>query len=108
MRCCWLWRTNNTGPRIISATTTSSSRSPEVAGERRGADLAQPAQRESCVTPHALTMEHAPIPFLDLGAGHAELRTELDAAWQRVFASDRLILGPEVEAFEAEFAAYCG
>ena len=55
-----------------------------------------------------MTTTPFPIPFLDLGAGHAEARAELDAAWQRVFASDRLILGPEVEAFEAEFAAYCG
>jgi dTDP-4-amino-4,6-dideoxygalactose transaminase len=55
-----------------------------------------------------MTIDRSPIPFLDLGAGHAEAREELDAAWQRVLASDRLILGPEVEAFEAEFAAYCG
>jgi dTDP-4-amino-4,6-dideoxygalactose transaminase len=55
-----------------------------------------------------MTMDQTAIPFLDLGAGHAEARAELDAAWQRVLASDRLILGPEVEAFEAEFAAYCG
>jgi dTDP-4-amino-4,6-dideoxygalactose transaminase len=55
-----------------------------------------------------MTTNPFPIPFLDLGAGHAEARAELDAAWQRVWASDRLILGPEVEAFEAEFAAYCG
>jgi dTDP-3-amino-3,4,6-trideoxy-alpha-D-glucose transaminase len=48
------------------------------------------------------------IPFLDLGAGHAEIRADLDAAWHRVLASGRLVLASEVEMFEAEFAAYCG
>jgi dTDP-3-amino-3,4,6-trideoxy-alpha-D-glucose transaminase len=50
---------------------------------------------------------HASVPFLDLGAAHAELRDALDAAWRRVVAANRFVLGPEVEAFEAEFAAYC-
>jgi dTDP-4-amino-4,6-dideoxygalactose transaminase len=48
------------------------------------------------------------VPFLDLPAGQAEVRPQLNAAWRRVLASNRLILGPEVEAFEAAFAAYCG
>jgi len=47
------------------------------------------------------------IPFLDFEAMHRELRPALDAAYQRVVASDRFILGTEVEAFEKEFAAYC-
>jgi dTDP-4-amino-4,6-dideoxygalactose transaminase len=33
---------------------------------------------------------------------------EIDAAIERVLSSGTYILGPEVEAFEAEFAAYCG
>ncbi|UQX05389.1 DegT/DnrJ/EryC1/StrS family aminotransferase [Streptomyces sp. RerS4] len=49
-----------------------------------------------------------PVPFLDLRAPYAELRAGLDAAWARVMGSGRFVLGPEVEAFEAEFAAYCG
>ncbi|HEX8501576.1 MAG TPA: DegT/DnrJ/EryC1/StrS family aminotransferase [Pyrinomonadaceae bacterium] len=48
------------------------------------------------------------IPFLDLRAPHAELRDELEAAARRVMESGWFILGPECEAFEAEFAAYCG
>jgi dTDP-4-amino-4,6-dideoxygalactose transaminase len=48
------------------------------------------------------------VPFLDLVGAHAELRDELDAAALRVLSSGRLLLGPETEAFEAEFAAYCG
>jgi len=48
------------------------------------------------------------IPFLDLGAAYRELKPEIDAAVSRVLASGWYILGPEVEAFEAEWAAYCG
>jgi dTDP-4-amino-4,6-dideoxygalactose transaminase len=48
------------------------------------------------------------IPFLDLGAAYRELKTEIDAAIHRVLDSGWYILGPEVEAFEAEWAAYCG
>lgn len=48
------------------------------------------------------------VPFLDLKAGYLELQDELDAAHQRVMASGWYVLGPEVEAFETEFAAYCG
>ena len=47
-------------------------------------------------------------PFLDMKAPYVELRAELDAAYQRVMASGQYILGEEVEAFEAEFATYCG
>ena len=50
----------------------------------------------------------AEVPFLDLGAGYRELRDELDRAHARVMASGRFVLGPEVEAFEREFAGYCG
>ena len=48
------------------------------------------------------------VPFLDLGAATAEVRVELDAALGRVLASGWYILGPEVEAFEREFAAFVG
>ena len=37
-----------------------------------------------------------------------ELKEELDAAHERVMLSGHFILGEEVEAFEAEFAAFCG
>lgn len=48
------------------------------------------------------------IPFLDLGKTYKELKTELDSAIQRVMNSGWYIQGEEVEAFEAEFAEYCG
>lgn len=48
------------------------------------------------------------IPFLDLSAPYRELQPEIDAAVARVLASGWYILGPEVEAFESEWADYCG
>ena len=48
------------------------------------------------------------IPFLDLGAAYREVQPQIDAAVARVLASGWYILGPEVEAFEADWAAYCG
>ena len=47
------------------------------------------------------------IPFLDLGAAYRELKPEIDAAVARVLDSGWYILGPEVEAFEVEWSAYC-
>jgi len=47
------------------------------------------------------------IPFLDLRRLHDQLGNELDSAFRRVRESGWLILGPELEAFEAEFAHYC-
>lgn len=52
-------------------------------------------------------MTNKPIPFLDLAAEHALLRPSLDAAYARVMAAGLWILGPELRAFEAEFAALC-
>ena len=47
------------------------------------------------------------VPFLDLQAPYLELKEELDTAAARVMSSGQYILGAEVAAFEAEFAAYC-
>src|SRR3569623_1617435 len=48
------------------------------------------------------------VPFLDLRAAYLELKSEIDAAVSRSLDSGWYILGTEVEAFEAEWAAYCG
>jgi dTDP-4-amino-4,6-dideoxygalactose transaminase len=48
------------------------------------------------------------VPFLDVKAAYRELQSALDAAYRRVMESGWYILGEEVEAFEDEFAAYCG
>ena len=48
------------------------------------------------------------IKFLDLHKINERFRGELDAAAKRVLDSGWYLLGKENEAFEAEFAAYCG
>ncbi len=48
------------------------------------------------------------IPFFDLKAQYESIRAELDEAALRVMQSGWFILGPEVKAFEQEFAAYLG
>lgn len=48
------------------------------------------------------------VPFLNLQPQYLELKDQFDAACQRVAKSGWFILGPEVEKFESEFAAYCG
>lgn len=50
----------------------------------------------------------ATIAFLDLKTPHQQIRAELDEAYNRCLNSGWYILGKEVEAFETEFAAYCG
>ena len=47
------------------------------------------------------------IPFLDLSTAYHELKPKIDAAVSRVLESGWYILGPEVEAFEAEWATFC-
>lgn len=47
-----------------------------------------------------------PIAFLDLQSEYRELKPEIDQAIQSVLDRNQFILGPEVEAFENEFAAY--
>lgn len=49
-----------------------------------------------------------PIPILDLKAQYATIRADVESAIARVMESQHFILGPEVEAFEREIAAYCG
>jgi dTDP-4-amino-4,6-dideoxygalactose transaminase len=45
------------------------------------------------------------VPLLDLAAQYRPIRDEILAAMTRVADSQRFILGPEVDAFEAEIAA---
>jgi hypothetical protein len=48
------------------------------------------------------------VPFLELRETYLEIKDELDAAYHRVMNSGWYILGEEVDAFESEFATYCG
>jgi len=49
-----------------------------------------------------------PVPYLDLGALPREFEGELERTVARVAASGWYLLGPELEAFERDFASYCG
>ncbi|MPQ98615.1 erythromycin biosynthesis sensory transduction protein eryC1 [Modestobacter sp. I12A-02628] len=48
------------------------------------------------------------VPLLDLSALHAELGDELASAALRVLGSERVLLGPELAAFEQAWAAQVG
>ncbi len=50
--------------------------------------------------------ELTPVPLLDLKAQYKTIKTEIDAAIQRVVESQYFILGPEVRALETEIAEY--
>jgi dTDP-4-amino-4,6-dideoxygalactose transaminase len=54
----------------------------------------------------AITELH--IPLVDLKAQYSAIRGEIDAAIARVLQNTSFILGPEVKAFEAAFAAFSG
>ncbi len=49
-----------------------------------------------------------PVPFLDLKAQYKTIKADIDPAIQAVIDSCAFALGPAVEKFEKEFAAYCG
>ncbi len=52
--------------------------------------------------------EPAPIPMVDLKAQYQALRSELEPAMAEAMAATQYILGPNVQAFEQEAAAYLG
>jgi dTDP-4-amino-4,6-dideoxygalactose transaminase len=47
------------------------------------------------------------VPFLDLKAQHAALERELTDAFRAIVRDAAFVGGPEVEAFEREFGAFC-
>lgn len=48
------------------------------------------------------------IPLVDLRAQHAAVAEEVAEGWQEVLAQTAFIGGPQVAAFETEYAAYAG
>ncbi|MFO1499932.1 MAG: DegT/DnrJ/EryC1/StrS family aminotransferase [Verrucomicrobiota bacterium] len=48
------------------------------------------------------------VPYVDLGLQHRDIADELVSSVRRVLESGGFVLGEELEAFEREFAAYCG
>jgi dTDP-4-amino-4,6-dideoxygalactose transaminase len=56
-------------------------------------------------TPGSVT---APIPLVDLAVQHAQVAAEVEEGWTRVVGQGSFILGPDVAAFERDFAAFSG
>ena len=48
------------------------------------------------------------IPFVSFEKMHNEIKVEVLAKMQEIYEKNWFIQGPEVTAFEEEFAAYCG
>ncbi|TDW29946.1 DegT/DnrJ/EryC1/StrS family aminotransferase [Cryobacterium psychrophilum] len=48
------------------------------------------------------------VPFIDLAAQQAEIADEVLPTWQAQFRAAAFIGGPEISAFEREYAAYIG
>ncbi len=53
-------------------------------------------------------VDNRPIPFIDVAAQRRRLGRAIDDAVARVLAHCQFIQGPEVRAFEADVAAFCG
>ncbi len=49
-----------------------------------------------------------PVPFLDIKAQYLSIKPEIDGAIANVIDTSAFALGPAVEAFERDFAKYCG
>lgn len=49
-----------------------------------------------------------PIPYFSFNKMHTDIQVKARDAFERVYNNGHFILGPEVEAFESEYAAYCG
>jgi dTDP-4-amino-4,6-dideoxygalactose transaminase len=74
--------------------------------------LVQSHQKESAVSGNVAvtpgTGSDIDIPAESLARYHAAIAGELTTAFKQVLAGPRFTLGPQLAAFEAEFAGYCG
>ena len=68
----------------------------------------RPRQGVKGVTVVSLPTEPISVPALDLKAQYRTIRDEIERVVLEVIESQHFILGPEVNALEAEVAAYCG
>ncbi len=48
------------------------------------------------------------VPFIDFTKQNEAIKNEVDAGWKAVIEKSAFIMGPQVKAFEEEFARYCG
>jgi dTDP-4-amino-4,6-dideoxygalactose transaminase len=61
----------------------------------------------SLMNQHA-RLDTTPIPFIDVAAQRRRLGSAVDEAVARVLAHCQFVMGPEVQAFEKDLAAFCG
>jgi dTDP-4-amino-4,6-dideoxygalactose transaminase len=61
----------------------------------------------SVMNQHA-RLDQAPIPFIDVAAQRRRLGRAIDDAIERVLGHCQFVMGPEVQAFEKDLAAFCG
>lgn len=54
-----------------------------------------------------MALQEDMVPLVDLKAQYESIKGEIDVAIAEVLATAQFILGPKVEAFEADFASYC-
>ena len=59
-------------------------------------------------TDPATRLERPAVPVEDVTRWHAAIADELREAFEACLPGTRFTLGPQLRAFEAEFAAYCG
>lgn len=48
------------------------------------------------------------VPFIDFTKQNEVIKSEVDAGWKAVIGKSSFIMGPQVKAFETEFAQFCG
>src|ERR1700758_711807 len=89
-----------TRSRLLRAGMTSEMDRQIKERETGTAPMGQQAQQQALASPKLL------FPFLDLKAEFADIRAEVLAAVDRVLESQHFILGPEVEALEAEVGRF--
>src|SRR5258706_359291 len=90
------------------AAAVSSSANSRPTGSASISAISSPTTAATWRAMSKTAMTTAAIPQTDPRAGYFEQKTEIDAAIARVLASGQYILGPEVESFEAAFAAWLG
>src|SRR5687767_477690 len=95
------------GSPMASTTSTANSTMGSVSEAISGAGTAVQGSRRAAG--HALACTPlVPVPLFDTRTPLAPLREEIDARLAEVIDGGQFILGPEVEGFERELAAYLG
>jgi dTDP-3-amino-3,4,6-trideoxy-alpha-D-glucose transaminase len=77
------------------------------ARQQEGA-VVEPGSLTAVAPRRGVATRQSVVRFMALERQHAEIESDLRAAFTRVVNGNAFILGAEVDRFEAEFAEYCG